>query len=426
MFFHPQLQDKFAPNYLVTLRGSEGPTISQNCQAIAVIYFIVLALTAHVDHCFNAMHGNIMPQFCVLSRVLLTVTNIFLLLSRAVLTATATAVMVDPIVVNTWPFTAATNAGYLALTASSDVDPVDAVVAGCSRAEEMQCDHTVGWGGSPDSNGESTLDAFVMSGIDQDTGAVANLRNIRDAIQVARDVLRLTKHSLLAGSLATDFAVHQGYKYEDLTSDYSRKLHLGWLQKGCTPNFWINSSDVVCSRAAPTSHATNPRRLVDEKNHDTIGQIALQADGRMAVGLSSNGARHKMAGRVGDAPLAGAGGYVDNDVGACVATGDGDVMQRYCPAFLGVELMRNGMTPQQAADAAIIRIARKCSIFSGAVVCVDKYGRHAAACQGFQKFSYSVQSTGSTETDVEIIEIQPISPPTKEQQTLMEAHWGVA
>ena len=72
--------------------------------------------------------------------------------------------------------------------AAPTADPVDAVVEGCSKAEEMQCDRTVGWGGSPDSNGESTLDAMVMSGTTMKSGAVANLRNIRDAARVARDV----------------------------------------------------------------------------------------------------------------------------------------------------------------------------------------------------------------------------------------------
>ena len=336
--------------------------------------------------------------------------------------------MVKPIVVNTWPFTAATLAAYKELTSSPSVDPIDAVVAGCSKSEELQSDFTVGWGGSPDENGETTLDALVMSGVDQNTGAVAGLRNIKDATKVARDVLRLTSHSLLAGNLATEFAVKQGYKYESLTSDYSKQLHDEWLANNCTPNFWVDPSKVVCpTSSAPGFRKPRQTRMkFDEHNHDTISQIALQSDGRMAVGLSSNGARHKIPGRVGDAPIPGSGGYVDDEVGACVATGDGDVMMRYSPAFLGVELMRNGLSPQDAANEAVGRIARKYKAFSGAIVCVSKTGEHAAASQGFQGFSYSVQDGGDSEEDVQVIKIEPLTTPTKEQRVLMESHWGIA
>jgi len=340
--------------------------------------------------------------------------------------------MVSPIVVNTWPFTAATLAAYKQLTSSVDSDPIDAVVAGCSKAEELQVDFTVGWGGSPDENGETTLDALVMSGIDQNMGAVAGLRNIKDATKVARDVLRLTKHSILAGSLATEFAVKLGYPFESLTSDFSKKIHEEWVANNCSPNFWTDPTKVTCPSSKISNIISNQmekmaRALqVDEHNHDTIGQIALQADGRMAVGMSSNGARHKIAGRVGDAPIPGAGGYVDDEVGACVATGDGDVMMRYSPSFLGVELMRGGMSPQQAANTAIERIALKSKDFSGAIVCVSNSGVHAAACQGFQGFSYSVQSNGTTEEDVQVFQIEPLTPPTRAQRVLMEGHWGIA
>jgi N4-(beta-N-acetylglucosaminyl)-L-asparaginase len=328
--------------------------------------------------------------------------------------------MPSPLIVNTWPFTAATHAAYLSLTSSPSSSPLDAVVAGCSRAEELQVDYTVGWGGSPDSNGETTLDALVMVGIDQNTGAVAALRGIKDATKVARDVLLKTKHSILAGELATEFAVGLGYPKEDLSSDFSRGLYKDWVENGCQPNFWVDGRGCESGNSTQSITIEERKRWASEKNHDTIGQIALQSDGRMAIGMSSNGARHKIAGRVGDAPIPGAGGYVDDEVGACVATGDGDVMMRFSPAFLGVELMRNGFSPQQATDETVGRIAAKDSGFSGALICVSKYGTHAAAAQGFSGFSYSVMDSGSTEEDVKVIAVEPLSTPTREQRALME------
>lgn len=250
-----------------------------------------------------------------------------------------------------------------------------------------------------------------MRGSDQNMGAVAGLRRVKDATKVARDVMELTEHSMLAGELATEFAVKLGYTKESLTGEYSRQLYQDWVKNGCVPNFYTDgrgcNGTIVVAEGSTTTQNPSPR--IDEHNHDTIGQIALQADGRMAIGMSSNGARHKIAGRIGDAPLPGAGGYVDNEVGACVATGDGDVMMRHLPAFLGVELMRGGLGPQAAANEAVRRISKKHSGFSGAVVCVNTGGEHAAACEGFQEFSYSVQSEGGSEADVKVIKVRSLS-----------------
>lgn len=240
-----------------------------------------------------------------------------------------------------------------------------------------------------------------MQGSDQNTGAVAGLRGIKDATKVARDVLRLTTHSMLSGDLATEFAVGLGYKKEDLTSDHSRKQHADWVAAGCVSSFWIdgrgcdgNKTEILAAQSAFNEH-----------NHDTIGQIALQSDGRMAVGMSSNGATHKIPGRVGDAPIPGAGGYVDDKVGACVATGDGDVMMRFLPSFQAVDLMRRGSSPQGAAQAAIKKIGKVYPNFAGAIVCVHKTGKHGAAYQGFGWFSYSLQDGGNSEKDVQVISV---------------------
>eukprot|EP01052_Picozoa_sp_SAG31_P036612 SAG31_NODE_4599_length_3104_cov_4.379368_4_plen_139_part_00 len=91
-----------------------------------------------------------------------------------------------PLVVNTWPFTAATARGYQIITDGGSA--VDAVEGGCTECEELQCDGTVGFGGSPDSTGETTLDAVIIDGATMDVGAVGGLRRIKNAIGVARTV----------------------------------------------------------------------------------------------------------------------------------------------------------------------------------------------------------------------------------------------
>lgn len=69
----------------------------------------------------------------------------------------------------------------------------------------------------------------------------------------------------------------------------------------------------------------------NEDNHDTIGMIAIDIRGHIASGTSTNGAKNKIPGRVGDSPVIGAGSYADQEVGAASATGDGDIMMRFLP-----------------------------------------------------------------------------------------------
>lgn len=130
--------------------------------------------------------------------------------------------------------------------------------------------------------------------------------------------------------------------------------------------------------------------LESKKSHDTIGMIAIDGEGKMASGTSTNGARHKIPGRVGDAPITGSGSYVDQEVGGAAATGDGDVLMRFLPSFAAVEHMRSGMTPSTAATYSLKKIANYYPRFEGAVVAMRNNGEFGAACHGFKNFTYAV------------------------------------
>ncbi|CAM1323332.1 AGA (predicted) [Pycnogonum litorale] len=106
-----------------------------------------------------------------------------------------------PFAINTWPFTNATKEAWKVLNQRGSA--VDAVVSGCSVCEEQQCDFAVGYGGSPDENGETTLDAMIMDGNTLDVGGVGCLRRIKSAISVARHVMQYTEHTLLVGDLGS-------------------------------------------------------------------------------------------------------------------------------------------------------------------------------------------------------------------------------
>ncbi|KAK0649794.1 asparaginase [Cercophora newfieldiana] len=321
-----------------------------------------------------------------------------------------------PLVINTWggPFTAATDAAYLAL-----LDPatsaIDAVEIGCATCERNQCDGTVGFGGSPDESCETTLDAMIMDGTSMKTGAVAGLRRVRDAISVARHVLEHTAHSLLVGDHATRFAVENGFREEDLSTPESREKCEAWRRANCQANYRINvlpDPATSCGPYTPVeldSLAEGYAGLLEPgsaaASHDTISMVAIHASGVMAAGTSTNGASHKVPGRVGDGPIVGSGSYVDGEVGGCGATGDGDVMMRFLPCYQAVENLRQGMSPQEAAQDVVKRMLRKYPRMSSGIVVVNSKGEHGGAGSGWT-FTYAVRGSGMNATQV--ITVPPV------------------
>uniref|UniRef100_K7G245 Aspartylglucosaminidase n=1 Tax=Pelodiscus sinensis TaxID=13735 RepID=K7G245_PELSI len=209
-----------------------------------------------------------------------------------------------PLVVNTWAFRKATETAWCTL--KSGGSELDAVERGCGQCEIEQCDGTVGFGGSPDEHGETTLDAMIMDGNTMEVGAVADLRRIKNAIGVARKVIQHTKHTLLVGESASFFAESMGFQCEDLTTQNSLSIYLRWLNQSCQPNYWKNVIPDASKSCGPYKQAKqfnseewiNSQRRINIHNHDTIGMIVIGASGNVAVGTSTNGAVHKMQGLV--------------------------------------------------------------------------------------------------------------------------------
>ncbi|KAJ7949487.1 Isoaspartyl peptidase/L-asparaginase [Quillaja saponaria] len=325
-----------------------------------------------------------------------------------------------PLVVSTWPFLEAVRVAWR--TVDTGFSAVDAVVEGCSACEELRCDGTVGPGGSPDENGETTLDALVMDGVTMDVGAVAAMRYVKDGIKAARLVMQHTEHTLLVGEQASAFAISMGLSGPtNLSSSESKERWTKWKENHCQPNFRKNVVPInscgpyhptnslelhegTCSNTALLETAGSRLSRVGLHSHDTISMAVIDKMGRIAVGTSTNGATFKIPGRVGDGPIVGSSAYADDEVGACCATGDGDIMMRFLPCYQVVESMRLGMEPKLAAQDAISRIARKFPDFVGAVVAVNKEGVHAGSCHGWT-LKYSVRSPDMA--DVHVFTVLP-------------------
>ena len=225
-----------------------------------------------------------------------------------------------PAVVQTW-------AGEMEMAAASAYDtlvktndPVEAVVAGGLICQQRQCDHTVGYGGSPDESGDTTLDAMVMDGTTYRVGAVGYMRGVKNAIGVAREVMRRTEITFLAGLAAAQFAKQMGFEVlPNLEDAYSKKIFEDWKAQNCQPNYWRQGQvspdpSSSCGPYSPINNGTGltPKTTCDvhQKNHDTISIIAINSEGKIATGVTTNGLNHKIVGRIGDSPIPGAGGIL--------------------------------------------------------------------------------------------------------------------
>ncbi|XP_034038007.1 N(4)-(beta-N-acetylglucosaminyl)-L-asparaginase isoform X2 [Thalassophryne amazonica] len=281
-----------------------------------------------------------------------------------------------PLVINTWSFKDATAEAWRTLQSGGSA--LDAVEKGCARCEEEQCDGTVGYGGSPDETGETTLDAIIINGDTMEVGAVADLRRIKNAIGVARAVMERTDHTMLVGESASLFAEDMGFIAEDLTTNKSANIFSQWLKGNCQPNYRKNvlpdpSTSCGPYKSRATVYWTKKTQHVNIHSHDTIGMIAVDKKGLIAAGTSTNGKNHKVPGRVADSSIIGGGAYADSSVGGAAATGDGDIMMRFLPSYLAVELMRAGADPSSACKTAVSRIKRHYPQFFGAVICANTW-----------------------------------------------------
>ena len=269
------------------------------------------------------------------------------LLIGAGVTATASSALAQDTapacVVSTWDFGAAANAEAFARRAGGTA--VDMVEAGARVPEADPTNHSVGYGGYPDRDGHVTLDAVIM---DQagNVGAVCALEDVVHAVSVARAVMEKTPHTMLVGEGARSFAIDQGFETTNLLTP---EAEAAWRE-------WLTTAEY---RPRANSENTDWRSTPGSAgNHDTIGILAIDAEGRLGGACTTSGMAFKMRGRVGDSPLAGAGLWVEAGVGAATATGVGEDVVRVAGSHSVVEAMRAGASPGDACRQVLERLVR--------------------------------------------------------------------
>lgn len=280
---------------------------------------------------------------------------------------------IRPIVVSTWEHGVAANKVAWQIL-SNGGKAIDAVEQGVRIPEADPSVMTVGFGGYPDREGKVTLDACIMDE-NQNCGSVAFLQNIKHPISVARLVMDKTPHVMLVGEGALAFAKSEGFKEQNLLTDKAEAAWKDWLKK------------------------SEYKPIINIENHDTIGMLALDNNGDLSGACTTSGAAFKMSGRVGDSPIIGAGLYVDNEIGAATATGMGELMIKTVGCHLVVEMMRNGLSPEQACKAAVERIAKKLGDykqFQVGFLALNKAGEYGSYCIQ-SGFNYAVTDKSGSE-----------------------------
>ncbi len=209
--------------------------------------------------------------------------------------------------------------------------------------------------------GEVEMDALIMDGRTLDLGAVAAVQRVKNPISLARRVMADTEHNFLVGRGAEVFADAIGFprcREEDLLvgDELARYLKLRQQEEYKTVEIFSEPGSMG----------------------DTVGAVAMDAEGNLAAGTSTGGTRKKMVGRVGDSPLVGSGGYADNLTAAVSATGYGEALMKVLISKQVSDFVKEGMSAQAACEAAIKLLEERVNGLGG-LIAIDAQGRPGMA-----------------------------------------------
>jgi len=192
--------------------------------------------------------------------------------------------------------------------------------------------------------GLNEMDAAIMDGSTLDAGAIAGVRNIRNPVELAEEVMLHSGHVFLSGKGANDFAIKQGIKLEPDDYFYSEYRYDQWRQ--------IRDSDLY-----QLDHKKDKLvGLMKDKKFGTVGAVACDGEGNIAAATSTGGMTNKRFGRIGDSPMIGAGTYANNKTCAISCTGHGEIFIKAVAAYDVSCLMEyKNMSLQQACEEVVMK-----------------------------------------------------------------------
>lgn len=190
--------------------------------------------------------------------------------------------------------------------------------------------------------GVQEMDAAIMDGATLDAGSVAGIRNVRNPIELAYEVMTKSNHVFLSGKGANDFAIKQGVKLEPDEFFFSQFRYDQWKEIRDSDNYSLDHTHQGLDE------------LMKDKKFGTVGAVACDGMGNIAAATSTGGMTNKKYGRIGDSPIIGAGTYANNQTCAISCTGHGEPFIRAVAAHDVSALMEyKGLSLQQAMDEVV-------------------------------------------------------------------------
>lgn len=233
--------------------------------------------------------------------------------------------------------------------------------------------------------GLQEMDAAIMDGIDLSAGAVAAVRNVRNPIELATEVMRNSNHVFLSGKGANDFAIKQGIKLEPDEYFFSQFRYDQWKAIRDSDNYSLDH----------TNH--HLEELMRDKKFGTVGAVACDVHGNIAGATSTGGMTNKKYGRIGDSPLIGSGTYANNKTCAISCTGHGEMFIRTVASYDVSCLMEyKGYNLQEAMEIVVHDKLMKLQ-GEGGMIGVDAKGNAAMVFNSAGMYRGVKNSTGRNE-----------------------------
>ncbi len=229
------------------------------------------------------------------------------------------------------------------------LDAVEAAV----RQLESDPTFDAGCGSFLNEDGEVELDASLMDGKTLKAGAVAAVRRVLHPVSLARKIMEETDHLLLVGTGAEKFARKMGMKF-------------------CSTSALLTGRELEQWKKLKKKGSFHAKTVFSGHPKGTVGAVALDSSGNLAAATSTGGTPRKMAGRVGDTPIIGAGTYADNLLGAVSCTGWGEGIMRIGLAKRVLNYLESGASTASAVKKAVEEMRRRLDGYGGAILVTHK------------------------------------------------------
>ncbi len=235
--------------------------------------------------------------------------------------------------------------------------------------------------------GLQEMDAAIMDGKTLEAGSVSGVRNVRNPIELATEVLRNSDHVFLSGKGANDFAIKQGIKLEPDEYFFSQFRYDQWKAVRDSDNYNLDH----------THHNLNELK---EKKYGTIGAVACDKNGNIAAATSTGGMTNKKYGRIGDSPMIGCGTYANNNTCAISCTGHGEIFIRAVAAYdVSALIEYKGLSLKDACNEVVLNKLVKME-GEGGLIGVDKKGNFAMVFNSAGMYRGVKSSDGTNETGI--------------------------